>query len=251
MTTDLRRHHPRRRPQRPHPAGLSRQGRPQDAGDRAPAGRRRRTAHAGRPAPSRLPAQHPRLLPARHHRDAVVRAISSSSGTARATSSPSSMSRCSPATAARWNGGPTSNATIASFAHFSRRDADTLRRWHDEFVPIVRDILAPESRSPPLPPQERRALLERSARRPAPARGERALAAGIRRSRSSSIRRCKAGLLFFNGLREVDLRVRGLRPSHRGAAGEPGQGADVARRHRRRSRARWKRRCARAAATSG
>ena len=53
--------------------------------------------------------------------------------------------------------------TIASFARFSRRDADTLRRWHDEFVPIVRDILAPEGRSPPLPPEERRALLERTA----------------------------------------------------------------------------------------
>ena len=69
----LRRHHPRCRTQRPHPAGLSRQGRPQDAGDRSPPGRGRRIEHAGRPAPSRLPAQHPRLLPARHHRDAVVR----------------------------------------------------------------------------------------------------------------------------------------------------------------------------------
>jgi len=27
--------------------------------------------------------------------------------------------------------------TIASFADFSQRDAQTLRRWHDEFVPIV------------------------------------------------------------------------------------------------------------------
>ena len=42
----------------------------------------------------------------------------------------------------------------------------------------------------------------------------------------------QAGLLFFNGLREVDLRVARLRPSHRGAAREPRQGADVARRHR-------------------
>ena len=52
--------------------------------------------------------------------------------------------------------------TIASFAQFSRRDADTLRRWHDEFVPIVQNILAPEGRSPPLPQAERRALLARS-----------------------------------------------------------------------------------------
>src|SRR2546425_10245827 len=42
--------------------------------------------------------------------------------------------------------------TIDSFAAFSRRDAATLRRWHDEFVPIVTHILAPEARAPPLPP---------------------------------------------------------------------------------------------------
>src|SRR5215475_5158802 len=49
--------------------------------------------------------------------------------------------------------------TIASFAAFSQRDADTLRRWHDEFVPIMAQILAPEGRTPPLPPAERRELL--------------------------------------------------------------------------------------------
>src|SRR5712692_7434727 len=38
--------------------------------------------------------------------------------------------------------------TIASFGEFSARDAGTLRRWHDEFVPIVQDILTWESRSP-------------------------------------------------------------------------------------------------------
>ena len=54
--------------------------------------------------------------------------------------------------------------TIDSVAQFSRRDAETLRRWHDEFVPIVRGILGPENRSPPLPPAERRALLERTPR---------------------------------------------------------------------------------------
>ena len=40
--------------------------------------------------------------------------------------------------------------TIGSVAQFSTRDADTLRRWHDEFVPIVHSILGPEHRSPPL-----------------------------------------------------------------------------------------------------
>src|SRR3977135_2287570 len=53
--------------------------------------------------------------------------------------------------------------TVASFEQFSRRDAETLRRWQPEFVPIVRDIRAPERRSTPLPPEARRALLQASA----------------------------------------------------------------------------------------
>ena len=42
--------------------------------------------------------------------------------------------------------------TVGEAAKAIGVSADTLRRWHDEFVPIVRDILAPEGRSPPLPP---------------------------------------------------------------------------------------------------
>jgi phytoene dehydrogenase-like protein len=99
--------------------------------------------------------------------------------------------------------------TVASFEQFSRRDAETLRRWQHEFVPIVRDILTPESRSPPLPPEARRALLQASA-------------AGRRLMEVSALSplefverefehpTVKAGLLFFNGLREVDLRTRGF-----------------------------------------
>jgi phytoene dehydrogenase-like protein len=99
--------------------------------------------------------------------------------------------------------------TIASFAEFSRRDADTLKRWHEDFVPIVQSILAPEGRTPPLPPDERRARLARS-----PA-GRRLLEVSAlsplefvqQEFEHSTV---KAGLLFFNGLREVDLRVRGF-----------------------------------------
>src|SRR5215212_9775626 len=99
--------------------------------------------------------------------------------------------------------------TIASFREFSLRDADTLRRWHDEFVPIVRDILAWESRSPPLPPDERQKLLERSAA------GRRLLAVSALSplefvQQEFEHPTIQAGLLFFNGLREVDLRVRGF-----------------------------------------
>jgi phytoene dehydrogenase-like protein len=99
--------------------------------------------------------------------------------------------------------------TIDSFAAFSRRDADTLRRWHDEFVPIVAHILAPEARSPPLPPEERRALLERTSA------GRRLLAVSALSplefvEQEFEHPAIKAGLLFFNGLREVDLRLPGF-----------------------------------------
>jgi phytoene dehydrogenase-like protein len=99
--------------------------------------------------------------------------------------------------------------TIASFAHFSKRDAETLRRWQHEFVPIAQEFLVPESRRPPLPPAERRTLLQRSA-------------AGRRLLEVSALSplefvhqefehpTVQAGLLFFNGLREVDLRARGF-----------------------------------------
>src|SRR6516162_1606499 len=53
--------------------------------------------------------------------------------------------------------------TVDSFAQFSRADAVTLRRWVDEFRPIVEQIILPEAQSPPLPPDRRRELLERSA----------------------------------------------------------------------------------------
>ncbi len=99
--------------------------------------------------------------------------------------------------------------TVESFAEFSRRDAVTLRRWHDEFVPIVQEILTHESRSPPLPPRERGELLGRSAlgRRLLEVSALSPLEFVTREFEHPTIR---AGLLFFNGLREVDLRVRGF-----------------------------------------
>ncbi len=99
--------------------------------------------------------------------------------------------------------------TIDSFAAFSARDADTLARWHDEFVPIVAQILSPEARSPPLPPDARRALLARTSA------GRRLLAVSALSplefvEREFEHPTIKAGLLFFNGLREVDLRLPGF-----------------------------------------
>jgi phytoene dehydrogenase-like protein len=99
--------------------------------------------------------------------------------------------------------------TFASFGGFSERDAATLRRWRDDFVPILERILLPESRRPPEAPEVRlkaleqtpegRLLLKTSALSP--------LEFVEREFEHPVIR---AGLLFFNGLREVDLRLRGF-----------------------------------------
>jgi phytoene dehydrogenase-like protein len=99
--------------------------------------------------------------------------------------------------------------TCASFARLSTRDADALRRWRDEFVPIVQKILVPEAMSPPLPPGRRREILEGS-------REGRRLLEVSRLSPLEFVQRefehpvVRAGLLFFNGLREVDLRCPGF-----------------------------------------
>jgi phytoene dehydrogenase-like protein len=99
--------------------------------------------------------------------------------------------------------------TYKSFAQFSRRDADSLRRWREEFQPIVRQILIPEAQSPPLPIQQREELLNRS-------RLGRRLLEVSRLSPLEFVERefendvVRAGLLFFNGLREVDLRLSGF-----------------------------------------
>jgi phytoene dehydrogenase-like protein len=99
--------------------------------------------------------------------------------------------------------------TVKSFEDFSARDAAALRRWRDEFVPIVRDILSVEATSPPLPPDERRAILGRTpgGRRLLELQELTPLEFVHREFEHPTI---KAGLLFFNGLREVDIRARGF-----------------------------------------
>jgi phytoene dehydrogenase-like protein len=99
--------------------------------------------------------------------------------------------------------------TTASFEQFSRKDAATLRRWQSDFVPIVQKILGPESRTPPLPPDERQRILSNSAE------GRRLLEVSALSPlefvhREFEHPAVQAGLLFFNGLREVDLRVKGF-----------------------------------------
>src|SRR5438552_8771671 len=99
--------------------------------------------------------------------------------------------------------------TVASCAEFSRRDGDALRRLAEEFQPIVEKILLPEAQSPPLEPGLRRRLLERSAlgRRLLEISALSPLEFVTRHFENDAVR---AGLLFFNGLREVDLRLKGF-----------------------------------------
>src|SRR3954469_17602651 len=52
--------------------------------------------------------------------------------------------------------------TVDSFARFSRNDAAALRRWRNEFIPIVEQILIPENQSPPIAEDARTKRLERS-----------------------------------------------------------------------------------------
>ena len=99
--------------------------------------------------------------------------------------------------------------TAHSFAEFSSRDAARLRYWRDAFRPILERILGPEARRPPIPLSERQKLLEKSAE------GRLLLETSalsplefVEREFENPV--VRAGLLFFNGLREVDLRQRGF-----------------------------------------
>jgi phytoene dehydrogenase-like protein len=100
-------------------------------------------------------------------------------------------------------------ATRASFAEFSPKDADALVRWTEEFRPIVENILLPEAQCPPLEPRKRTELLQQSklGRRLLEVSALSPLEFVTQHFEHDAIR---AGLLFFNGLREVDLRLQGF-----------------------------------------
>lgn len=99
--------------------------------------------------------------------------------------------------------------TARSFAEFSSRDAARLRYWRDAFRPILERILGPEARKPPVPAAQRVSFLEKSPE-------GRLLLETSALSPLEFVERefedpvVRAGLLFFNGLREVDLRLRGF-----------------------------------------
>ncbi len=99
--------------------------------------------------------------------------------------------------------------TAASFGRFSSKDEASLRRWRNDFLPIVQRILIPESQSPPLPPQKRIELLGKSAEgRLLLKVSELSPLEFILREFENPV--VQAGLLFFNGLREVDMNCRGF-----------------------------------------
>ena len=82
-------------------------------------------------------------------------------------------------------------------------------RWVEDFQPIVEQIILPEVQSPPLPPERRRELLQRSAL------GRRLLEVSARTPLEFVQEEfeddvVRAGLLFFNGMREIDLQAPGF-----------------------------------------
>ena len=84
-----------------------------------------------------------------------------------------------------------------------------MRRWREVFLPIVTKILEPEAQAPPLSPPERQRRLE------ATAEGRLLLETSACSPREFVLREfenpaVQAGLLFFNGLREVDPRAPGF-----------------------------------------
>ena len=99
--------------------------------------------------------------------------------------------------------------TFDSFAEFDKRDAQALKEWHDKFLPIVEKYLRPENFSPPLNKVKRRELLQKTPE-------GRLLLQTSELSPLEFVHKyfqnptIQAGLLFFNGLREVDLRIKGF-----------------------------------------
>ena len=69
--------------------------------------------------------------------------------------------------------------TEDSFARFSKRDAETLRRWRDAFDPVVRNILSVEAQAPPLPQELRQEILSQTREGQDVARGQRAFPARV------------------------------------------------------------------------
>jgi phytoene dehydrogenase-like protein len=96
--------------------------------------------------------------------------------------------------------------TYESFAALSKKDAEALRRWRDEFVPMT-EILAREAQSAPVEDREGELSKTREGRRLLQVSRLSPLEFVMAEFEHPVIR---AGLLFFNGLREVDLRAHGF-----------------------------------------
>ena len=64
-------------------------------------------------------------------------------------------------TALIWHNNEVDN-TVASIARFSEKDARTFREFYDRFTPVAQKIIGPETYSPPMHPDKKRELLEKS-----------------------------------------------------------------------------------------
>ena len=116
--------------------------------------------------------------------------------------------------------------TADSFTQFSRRDADSLRRWREAFLPIVTQILEPEAQAPPLSPPERQRRLEATAEGRLLLKNERLLATRIRAARVREPSSAGRPPVLQRPARSRSACTR-LWPPHPGPVGRPRQGADV------------------------
>jgi phytoene dehydrogenase-like protein len=98
--------------------------------------------------------------------------------------------------------------TCESIAEFSRRDAEAYRRLHAGFAPVLEHVVATESMAPPLPPDARRTLLERSVVGRLALETE-PLAPRDFVERHFESRALRAGLLYICIIREVDINAPG------------------------------------------
>ncbi|MCH2130859.1 MAG: NAD(P)/FAD-dependent oxidoreductase [Pirellulaceae bacterium] len=99
--------------------------------------------------------------------------------------------------------------TLASVAQFSERDAETLGLWTGRFRTIVDNVLRPEAESPPWPPDVRRHRWKESSDGRQLLELE-ALSPWDFVTREFEHPTVQAGLLFFNGLREINLMQPGM-----------------------------------------
>ena len=127
-----------------------------------------------RPAASGIPSQHALLLPSSHKPDALVQR--SEPAAAWRFWNPSSMCVFFFRMETHWSGGPASTGQRNRLRRSARKTRQKMRRWRDEFVTVLDDILTPESQSPPIPGEQRTKSFGTDLRGPSSAGGQQVIA---------------------------------------------------------------------------